>query len=175
MSIYKNIDQLRSNELTVVRTGFWMPDYILSDGQFEYGRLSRVSFSASQRVIETANTTFRLQRAGLFSRDTLIFNNDKVIGKTTRNIWSYTNDIILNDGFKASFLRTPGEGLFSRKMSWMDNDRELIRISGRFSFSKPMIVSVIDPTLLKQSDTLVLLAFIAVNLRLLRQVRAAAA
>ncbi|MGY3212876.1 hypothetical protein [Mucilaginibacter sp. HD30] len=175
MSIYRQIDQLRSNELTVLRSGFWMPDYLLSDGQFNYGRLSRDSLSVSQRTIEIADNTFTLRRAGIFSRETLILKNGEVIGKTTRNIWRYTNNIELNNGFKTSFVRTPGAGLFTSKMSWMAGDKELINISGRFSFSRPMVVSITDPTIIKQADNLLLMAFIGINLRLLRQARAAAA
>ena len=175
MNFYRPIDQLRSSELTVARSGFWNPEYLLTDGQFEYGRLSRDSFSVSQRTIEIADNTFTLRRAGIFSRETLILKNGEVIGKTIRNIWSYTNNIELKNGFKASFVRSPGAGLFTSKMSWMAGDNEMINISGRFSFSNPMVVSITDPTIIKQADNLLLMAFIGINLRLLRQARAAAA
>ena len=175
MDVYRPIDQLRTNDLNVVRTGFWMPDYLLTDGQFDYGRLSRDSFSASKITIEIADSTFTLRRAGIFSRETLILKNGELIGKTIRNIWSYTNNLELNDGFKASFLRTRAAGLFTTKMSWIYDDAELIRISGKFSISKPMVVSIIDPAVFKQPDHLLLMAFIGIHLRLLRQARAAAA
>lgn len=174
MNFYRPIDQLRSGELTVVRTGFWNPEYLLSDGQFEYGKLSKVSFSSCEKVIDIANTTFTLRKAGTFSKETLILKNGDVIGKTIRNAWKCITKVELNNGFKASFVPTPGRGIFSTKMSWIANDTELMMIACRSKYSQPMTVSVIDQNLTKQSDSLLLLAFIGVHIRLVRQAQAAA-
>lgn len=174
MNFYRPIDQLRSTELTVVRTGFWNPEYLLSDGQFEYGRLSKVSFSSTEKVIEIANNTYTMRKPGAFSKEMLILRNGEVIGKTIRNAWKCITTIELNDGFTASFVRTPGRGIFSTKMSWVANDAELMMIACRSKYSQPMTVSVIDQNIAKQTDHLLLLAFIGVHIRLVRQAQAAA-
>jgi hypothetical protein len=173
MNFYRPIDQLRSSELTVVRTGFWNPDYLLSDGQFEYGKLSLVSFSSSEKVIETANNTYTMRKPGRFSKEMLILRNGGVIGKTTRNAWKCITTIELNDGFTASFVKTPGRGIFSTKMSWVANDAELMMIAWKSKYSRPMTVSIIDQNIARQTDRLLLLAFIGMHTRLMMQAQAA--
>ena len=174
MDLYRPVNNLRSTELTLVRTGFWNPEYLLTDGQFEYGKLSRVSFSSSEKVIEIANNTYTMRKAGTFSKEMLILRNGEVIGKTTRNAWKCITTIELNDGFTASFVKTPGRGIFSTKMSWIANGVELMMIHCKSSYSKPMTISVIDQNLIKQGDRLLLLAFIGAHIRLVRQAQAAA-
>ena len=174
MDFYRPIDQLRSTDLTLVRTGFWNPEYLLSDGQFEYGRLSRVSFSTSEKVIEIANNTYTMRKPGVFSKEMLILRNGEVIGKTTRNAWKYITTIELNDGFTASFVKTHGRGIFSTKMSWMANGSELMMIACRSRYSQPMTITIIDQNMAKQGDHLLLLAFIGIHIRLVRQAQAAA-
>jgi len=174
MNFYRPINQLRSTELTVVRTGFWNPEYLLTDGQFEYGKLSRVSFSSSEKVIEIANNTYAMRKPGAFSKEMLILRNGEVIGKTIRNAWKCITRIELNDGFNASFVKTPGRGIFSTKMSWIVNTTELMMIAGRSKYSQPMTVTITDQNIAKQGDHLLLLAFIGIHIRLVRQAQAAA-
>lgn len=173
MNYYRPADQLRTTELVLLRKGFWNPEYVLTDGQFEYGKLSRVSFSSCEKIIETANATYTLRKAGTFSKETLILKNGGVIGKTTRNAWKCITKIELIDGFTASFIRTPGMGIFSTKMSWTANDTELMMIACRSNYSKPMMVSIMEQNITKQADRL-LLAFIGIHIRLVKQAQAAA-
>lgn len=115
-----------------------------------------------------------MRKAGTFSKEMLIMRNGEVVGKTTRNAWKCLTTIELNDGFTASFVKTPGRGIFSTKMSWTSNDAELMMIACRSKYSKPMTVSIIDQNIAKQGDRLLLLAFIGVHIRLVRQAQAAA-
>jgi hypothetical protein len=40
MNQFRSFDQLRTNELIIIRNGFFRPSFELSDGQFSYGKLS---------------------------------------------------------------------------------------------------------------------------------------
>ena len=115
-----------------------------------------------------------MRKPGVFSKEMLILRNGEVIGKTTRNAWKCITTIELNDGFTASFVKTPGRGIFSTKMSWMANDSELMMIACRSRYSQPMTVTIIDQNIAKQGDHLPLLAFIGIHIRLVRHAQAAA-
>jgi hypothetical protein len=59
-------------------------------------------------------------------------------------------------------------------MSWTANDTELMMIACKSKYSKPMTVSITDQNIARQSDHLLLLAFIGIHIRLVRQAQAAA-
>ena len=157
------IDQLQSNDLTVI-SEIGDADYLLSDREFEYGRLRKFSSSSIERFIDVYDKTFKLQSATIIPKYKLIITNDEVIGKITFRKWRYETDVEFKDGFKASFIETPGSGFFSTKMSWVANDKELLRMAGKLSFSKPKLISVIDGDLAKQGYYLPLLALIGVDI-----------
>jgi len=172
MSSYSNFNQLRTTELTALRSGFWQPDYILTDGQFEYGKLTRPSFGYKEGEIETAAGTFMLKKASFWGFSLNILLNDEIIGTLKRNIWDNRTDLNLNSGLSAWFVRTPGEGIFTRKTSWMSAEGELVTIKSTFKYSKPFAVTLANPD--KQTENLLLLALIGIHLRLMKNARAAA-
>ncbi|MFD0749112.1 hypothetical protein ACFQZS_03095 [Mucilaginibacter calamicampi] len=172
MSDYRNINQLRTAELTVIRSGFWQPDHILTDGQFEYGKLSRPSFGYKEGGIETATGVYTLKKVTFFGFNLQLLLNGEVIGKLKRNIWDNRTELELNSGLSAWFVRTPGAGIFTRKTSWMSAEGELMTITSRFEYSKPFAVTMINPD--KEKENLLLLALIGIHLRLMKNARAAA-
>jgi len=172
MSIYRNINELRTTELTAIRSGFWNPDHILTDGQFEYGKLTRAAFGYKEGGIQTAAGIYDLKKVTFFGRELHLLLNDEIIGKIKRNIWDNKTELELSSGLSAWFVRTPGDGIFSRKTSWMTADGELMTIAGRFEYSKPFVVTIANS--IKDKENLALLALIGIHLRLMKRARAAA-
>ena len=173
---YRKIQDLRTTELFVKRSGFWCPDHILIDGQFEYGRLMRPKLFRCERIIETADGDFKLQRKGFWGREIEIFKNEEKVGSLARNTWDNKQTLQLHTGFNATFARTAGSGIFSRKKSWSSNEHgELLTIKSVFSFSKPFIINIINTNTNKNQVPFLLMALLGVNTILRQQEQAAAA
>lgn len=176
MDQYRKIQDLRTPSLFVKRSGFWCPNHILTDGQFEFGKLIRPKLFSCERIVETADGNFKLKRKGFWGREVEILKHDEKIGSLTRNTWDNKQTLQLHTGFNATFMRTPGSGIFGRKKSWLNNELgEILSIKSCFGFSKPFTVDILNTQAAKTQIPLLLIIFIGINTILKQQEQAAAA
>jgi len=174
MDNYRPFDQLRVNELTVLRHGFWRSSYELSDGQFTYGWLSYTGFFRQTGILNVANKSWTITRKGMLSR-TLFINDTytgELIGEIKPETWSRKIGIALNDGFQAFFTN---KKVFSRVFTlFTETDGDLAYIDPKvWKFKTPFKVSF-DPVLAKKIPNMPLLILSGIYLALLRQQQAAA-
>ncbi len=176
MDQYRKMQDLRTPSLFIKRQGFWCPEHVLTDGQFEFGKLISPKKFSCERIIQTSDSSFKLLRKGFWGREIEIFKNAEKIGSLTRNTWDNKQTLQLYTGFTATFTRTPGSGIFSRNKSWLSNELgEILTIKSCFGFKKPFTVEIVNTQLNKMQVPLLLMIFVGVNTILKQQEQAAAA
>jgi hypothetical protein len=174
MGDYRTFDQLRTTELTVVKTGFWHPAYELTDGQFVYGQLSYRANFKRDGVIETAQGTWTIKRKGWFKRSYDINKNeDETIGTLIPEIWVRDVNLKMDSGFEAAYQY---KRILSRSIVLThDTLGDILQITAKlFNFKRPYTITLEQ---IKQPDnmpTIPLLALIGLNVILIRQQKAAA-
>jgi hypothetical protein len=173
MDQYRSFDQLRTNELSVIRHGFWRPWFELTDGQFCYGKLSYNSLWKTASVLESAQKTWIVKRKGIFSRALLINDVDgMLIGTITPEIWSRKTMLNLDNGFEAVYLN---KKIFTRTLSLINTQYgDLLNIKTESWKLKTPFKIFMEPAVIKNIPNLPLLALLGVNLVLQSQERAAA-
>ena len=171
-SYYRPFDQLRTNELTVTRCGWFHPVYELTDGQFSYGKLSYKGWTQRSAVIETADTVWTVVPTSIFSRKFLININGGNVGEVAQDIWSRKTTVSMNNGFRALFMT---KKLISRTYTLMNDEYgDIFNLKQAFwTIKKPFSISY-DQTILKKLPDLPLLMLLGVHQALLRQQQAAA-
>lgn len=103
---FRNIADLRTNELTVTRKGFWFSSFELTDGQFIYGELSYVGGLKRHARIETADGYWTVKRKGWLNRVMdLNRNEDETVGTITPGRWKSNIMLKMDNGFQTDFLR----------------------------------------------------------------------
>jgi hypothetical protein len=177
MNTYQKLDPSRALALKILRKGWFCPRYILTDDQFEYGKLGSAGGSIfnRSRKIETAEGAFILKPLGWLAKETQIVNDrtGENVGTILRNSWDSKNNVTLNSGLTAVLAREGG--IFSNKMSWAnDTLGSFIQLKGCFSFSKAFTVTI-DQHINDKPIPLALLSLVAANIILIRQAQAAAA
>ncbi|WP_184549400.1 hypothetical protein [Mucilaginibacter sp. FT3.2] len=174
MNDYRSFDLLRTNQLSIVRNGFFKPSFELTDGQFVYGKLSYASVLKTRTTLETAQKTWIVKRKGIFNRSLLIIDsNEMELGVVTPELLSRKVNLNMSDGFTATYLN---KKMFTRTFS-LTNDQygDILDIkTSLWGFKKPFKVSV-DLDKLKAIADMPLLVLLGVNLILLKQAQAAAA
>jgi len=173
MNDFRSFEQLRVNELSVIRHGFFRPWFELSDGQFSYGKLSSISIWRNTVAIETAQENWVIKRKSLISRVFFIQQPQGVnIGTVTPEILSRKTVLNMDNGFAAALN---AKAFLSRTYSWAnDQHGELLTIKPAiWSYKTPFTISI-DLNLLKNAPYLPLLALLGVNLILLKQAAQAA-
>ena len=174
MSDYRAFDQLRTNELTIVKNGFWYPAYELTDGQFVYGQLSYRANFKRDGVIETAQGTWTIKRKGWFKRSyDLNQNEDETIGTLIPETWVRDVNLKMDSGFEATYQY---KRAFSRSLVLThDTLGDILQITAKlFNFKRPYTVTLEQ---VKQPDNMppiLLLALTGLNIILIRQQKAAA-
>ncbi len=172
MEQFRSFDQLRTNELVIIRNGFFRPTFELSDGQFSYGKLSYASLWKTTMILESAKQTWIIKRKAIFSRTLLIKDtNEMELGAVTPEILSRKVKLSMNNGFEAMFAY---KKLFTRTFSLVsDQYGEILGVKAvMWGFKKPFEVSV-DLDKLKAIPDMPLLALLGVNLVLIKQAQAA--
>ncbi|WP_214070983.1 hypothetical protein [Mucilaginibacter sp. dw_454] len=175
MSNYRDIDMLRTTELYVARKGWFKPVYTLTDGQFDYGRISCAGAFTRTKNIETADAKFMVKPKGFFGKTVEIINqnNGEVIGSYKKNGWETRVALEMNNGLTT--LLKKGKGFFSRKMFWTDDQNgDYIEINNCGRLHKPFKIKF-DPNAVKTKLPLALLTLIGVNFILIKQAQAASA
>ncbi|WP_183562901.1 hypothetical protein [Mucilaginibacter sp. SP1R1] len=173
MEQFRSFDQLRTNELSVNRNGFFRPSFNLTDGQFSYGKLSYASIWKTVTILETAQQTWTIKRKGIFSRTLIITGqNDEELGMVIPEVWSRKIKLNMNNGFDAEFFN---KKLFTRTFSLVnDSYGDILSIkTGLWSFKTPFAITF-NLDLLKSIPNLPLMALLGVNLILIKQAQSAA-
>jgi len=173
MNDYRSFDQLRTNELSVIRHGFWRPWFELTDGQFCYGKLSYDGLWKVGAILESAQKTWIIKSKGIFSRVLLINDTDGMqIGTITPEIWSRKTMLSLDDGFEAVYLN---KKVFTRTFSLINTQYgDLLNIKQESWKLKTPFKVFLEPDVLKNIPNPSLLTLLGINLVLQNQKKAAA-
>ncbi len=168
--MYKALDLKRTNELLLLRKGWFSPEYELTDRTYNYGALSYGGLSRWKGTATTATTTWLFQREGLFSRTILIMDeNGMSIGKASRELFERRMLLTLQTGFQAEFYRP---SIWSREYIWESAGYGKIMHIDSYPFSLK------DSIYIDQSMTppalLPLLIFFGAHLTILQRRRRAA-
>jgi hypothetical protein len=172
MDTFRSFDQLRTNELSVIRHGFFRPSFDLTDGQFVYGKLSYGNLFKTIMILESAQNKWFIKRKRIFSRTLLIKDtNEMELGAITPEILSRKVKLSMNNGFEAMYAY---KKLFTRTFSLMsDQYGDILGVKANmWGFKKPFDVSI-DLDKLKSIPDMPLLALLGVNLILIKQAQAA--
>ncbi|GGH07156.1 hypothetical protein [Mucilaginibacter phyllosphaerae] len=174
MSDYKQLDQLRAHQLTIVKKGFWYPDFELTDGQYVYGRLSYSSNFNRNAIIETPQGTWTIKRKGWFKRALLLNKGENEnIGTLTPQTWKRDFNLYMDSGFEATYLY---KKMFSKSLT-ITNDSlgDMLEISLQaFNFKQPYAVTFCQVLKQDQVPSLPLITLIGLHIILLRRQQAAA-
>ncbi|MCQ6957341.1 hypothetical protein [Mucilaginibacter aquariorum] len=173
MGDYRNIDQLRTNELAVVKKGFWKPEFELTDGQFVYAKLRYRSNFKRDAIIETPQVTYTIKRKGWFNRTILVNKGeDETIGTLVPETWKRDFNLKMDNGFEATYLY---KKLFSKSLSLTnDTQGDILQITQKaFNFKQPYTVIIDQVTQQANTPPLPLLAFMGLVIIMLRQQQAA--
>ena len=175
MENYRPLDQIRVNELTVIRHGFVRPYYTVTDGQFVYGRLSYTGWFRPKGNLESAHNSWQITPKGLFSRVLLINTGDidQIIGEVKPEAWSRKIKLEMTNGFDAFFTV---KKLFSRTYTMMNAQHgEIFNIETKLWKMKVPFKITFEPAVAKSITDMPLLLLLGVYLVLMRQQQAAAA
>ncbi|MES2266052.1 MAG: hypothetical protein V4520_04805 [Bacteroidota bacterium] len=173
MDDYRNIDQLRTNELAIIKKGFWKPEYELTDGQFVYAKLRFRSNFKRDAIIETPNITYTIKRKGWFNRTILVNRGeDETIGVLVPETWKRDFNLKMDDGFEATYLY---KKMFSKSLSLITNAQaDILSITPKaLNFKQPYTVTIDQITQQPNTPPLPLLAFMGLVIIMLRQQQAA--
>ncbi|MET3980517.1 hypothetical protein ABIB62_003117 [Mucilaginibacter sp. UYP25] len=173
MDEYRDINQLRTFELTVNKIGFWKPEFELTDGQFVYAKLRFRSNFKRDAIIETPQETFTIKRKGWFNRTVLVNKGeDETIGTLVPEIWKRDFNLKMDNGFEATYLY---KKMFSKSLSLInDTQGNILDITQKaFSFKQPYTVTLNQAAQQPNTPPLPLLAFMGLVIIMLRQQQAA--
>lgn len=174
MDQFRSFDQLRTNQLTVLRNGFFRPSFELTDGQFSYGKLSFPNLWKTTVLLEAEKQTWTVKRKGIFSRLLIIYdNNGMELGVVTPEVFKRTVKLSMNNGFEAAYLY---KKIITRTFSLTsDQYGDILDIKTVvWGVKKPFEITA-DLDKLKKLPEMPLLALLGVNLILMKQRQAAAA
>lgn len=173
-SYFRPFDQLRVNELTVNRIGFFRSSYELTDGQFIYGKLSYIGWFKPTAVLETAGKRWEIITKGIFSR--VLYINDSGtgnIGSVKPEAWTRKVNLNMTDGFQAYYM---SKKVFSRAVYLTSNQfGDLFSIEPNlWKFKQPFRI-VFNRDVLKTVPNLPMFMLAGIHMVVLRQQQAAAA
>jgi hypothetical protein len=174
MSDYRSFDQLRTNELYIVRYKWFNPYFELTDGQFVYGRLSYKNNFKRNGIIETADSIITLKPKGWFKRNLVINEGeDETIGTLIPETWKRDVTLEMDNGFKATYRY---KKLFSRSFTLTHElYGDILNLNQMWwSFGKPFTATIEVASKISGMPSIPFLALTGLHLTLLRQQQAAA-
>jgi hypothetical protein len=130
--VYNSLSDLKGNKLWLVTNGWFAPDYSLTDGQNQYGKLYNEGLFSSATILQTENNTITALGAG--NGDiTLKAAEGKIIGYGETKFFSNTLHLTLNNGLQAT-LSQPN--IWRMIYVWTDaNGEKLMEIEGNIHSS----------------------------------------
>ncbi|MFD0765393.1 hypothetical protein ACFQZI_11060 [Mucilaginibacter lutimaris] len=171
----RDFAQAKTNELYIIKDGWFKPEYQLTDGQFVYAKLSYRSNFKRDAVIELPQQIWTIKRKGWFNR-TLFINKgeDEIIGTIIPETWKRDFNLEFENGFTATYLY---KKLFSKSLT-LTNDTlgDILHITQKaFSVKQPFTVTIDLVTKPSDIPALPLLIMVGLHVVLSRQRQAAAA
>jgi hypothetical protein len=132
--MYQELDTHKTNELSLLRHGWWSPEYDLTDNMVNYGQLSYEGISKRNAKVALANNTLRFNFESFFSHTILITDaSGTLIGQCTREFFSRTSVLTLQSGFTTNFYR---KSIFSREYIWESGGfGKVMTIKNNFPFT----------------------------------------
>lgn len=173
MNNYRDISMLKTTELYIARKGWFKPVFTLTDGQFDYGKLSHTGFWKPVSILETANNTWLIKRKGALKRSLIINDiNDIEIGTIVPELFTRKIKLSLSNGFEATYLN---KKIFKRTFSLInDQYGDILDIkTALWSVKKPFNISI-NPDLIKNMPDIPLFALLGVKLIMIKQAQAQA-
>ncbi|WP_342648615.1 hypothetical protein [Mucilaginibacter sp. CSA2-8R] len=168
MSYYRPIEALLTNEIILKREGFWRPVYQFTDGQYSYGLLRHEGFWRTKVIMETANQNW-ITDGNKWKKRAVKNEKGEELATLSHNFWGTKITFTANDGFTATFEKpSVWRGLTVWKAA---AGITLLSIEPRL-FKTPSIK--VNPEA-KSNKWILMLAFLALELSLEAQKRAAAA
>jgi hypothetical protein len=138
--MYKILDPKTTTELSLIRHGWFSPDYELTDGAESYGRLSYSMLSRRVATAVSATSTWTFAFKQLFSRTILIIDqNGAVIGEASRELFSRTRILNMQSGFRAEFYRPV---IFSWNYIWVSEGYGQIMNIKMYPFTLKSVVTI---------------------------------
>ena len=114
--MFDTLDTRKTNELFMVRRGWFSHERELTDKIYSYGKITYHRLSICKATAVTATDTWIFKREGIFSRTLLITGQDMVmIGRATQALFSCKVVLTLHTGFIAEFSRP---SIWSRVCIW---------------------------------------------------------
>jgi hypothetical protein len=169
--MYDLLDTKKTNELCLVRHGWFSPEYELTgNAAGSYGKLSYNSLSRRKATAVTAACSWTFKRESFFSRTILIIDQNGVtIGEATRDFFSRRTILTMQTGFRAEFYRP---SIWSREYIWESEGY------GKVLHINCPLLSLKRTVFIDQSMTpaalIPLLIFLGAHLTILRKRRRAA-
>lgn len=115
-NMFNTLDTRKTNDLFMVRKGWFSHERELTDKIYSYGKITYHRLSMCKATAVTATGTWIFKREGIFSRALLITGLDTVvIGRATQALFSCKVVLTLQTGFSAEFSRP---SIWSRVGIW---------------------------------------------------------
>src|ERR1700751_674160 len=114
--MFNPLDTRKTDDLFMVRKGWFSNEYELSDKINSYGKITYHRLSMCKATAVTATDTWIFKREGIFSRTLLITSKDMAtIGRATQELFSRKVVLTLQTRFSAEFNRP---SIWSRVGIW---------------------------------------------------------
>lgn len=114
--MYEVLDPKKTTELFLTRQGWFSREYELTDNAYSYGQLAYRRFSRRKAIVTTATDNWTFKIESIFSRTILITDqNEEIIGKATRAIFSRKTLLTMQNGFRGEFYRP---SIWAREYIW---------------------------------------------------------
>jgi|GEM_PF-859196 len=171
MNNYRNIESLRTTALYLTREGWFKPVFTLTDGQFDYGKITQTGFWKPVITLESAQNIWFIKRKGAFKRSLIINDiNDMEVGSVVPELFSSKIKLSLNNGFEATYLN---KKIFKRTFSLIhDQYGDILDIkTALWSVKKPFDISI-NLDLIKTIPDIPLLALLGIKLIMIKQAQA---
>jgi hypothetical protein len=168
--MYTTLDPKQTDQLLLVRHGWFSPEYELTDNTFSYGKLSYSGLSRRRAVAISATNTWLFSYEQLFSRTILITDQTgAIIGRSTREMFNWRRTLVLETSFQADFYRP---FLFSREYIWESKDYGTVLRMWNYPFNLRNKIKI-EQTMIP-ATLILLLMFLGSHLTILRRRRRAA-
>ena len=170
MEPFSVFDPGYAGDLVVEKKGMPYPAFTLTDGVNIYGELSYLS--NGQRIIKTAQHTWKFGSGKSFPRDILIIDvlTEETVAVVKTSFWLARISIEFAAGPTFRFIRST---VFSKRPRWYNEEFGNVLSTECQLFSIKQTFKVIpEQSSFKNNDDLLIMTFLSVHLTLMRRVSA---
>jgi hypothetical protein len=164
--MFRSFSQLKSPDLTIVRSGWFTPDYEITDGTYLYARLTYKGFLWQQAVAETSEAVWNLRFEGYFPRKVVVCNKeDKKIATIEMGFLKNRSVLTLNGGKQLYFAK---ESFWNSTYYWEDLKRgKILTINGELFSKRVASVYIHDKVI--SNPLIPLLSLLSLHMVLLKR------